>query len=182
MTARCRGLIMPSKRTTIWLTEAAQAVIKGAPSASGEISRILAAYGEHARAVGANPVDPGSEDAIASALTRYSQCWRDAIPALARGEWLLVCDALNSTWRSGATAHDIAHNLAAEIAETGPDGLPEKWGVDISAMAARIAALSFCERAAIIEVVDRFWSGVTGGIQSHDELLTAAGALIMKEK
>lgn len=172
---------MPSKRTTIWLTEAAQAVIAGAPSASGEISRIIAAYGEHARAVGANPVHPDSEDAIASALKRYGQCWRDAVPALDRGEWLLICDALNSTWRSGATGPDIAHALAAEIAETGPDGLPEKWAVDLASLTKRLAALSFCERAAIIEVVDRFWSGVTGGIQSHDDLLATAGALIAKD-
>lgn len=174
---------MPSKRTTLWLTEAAQAVIAGAPSASSEINRCVVAYGEFARAVGANPVHPDSEDAVMSALNRYAQCWRDAVPAMSRGEWLLICDALNSTCRSSASGHDIAHSLDAEIAETGPDGLPEKWAVELASLTQRLAALSFCERAAIIEVVDRFWAAVTtGGIQSHDDLLAAAGAMIANAK
>jgi hypothetical protein len=169
---------MPSKRTTIWLTEAAQAAIAGAPSASGEISRVLVAYAELARAVGSTPTDPGSEDAIRSAIIRYEQCWREAVPALSRGEWLLICDALNATWRSGASGRDIAHSLSDEIAETGPDGLPEKWQVDLPALESRLRAMPFAARTAIIEVVDRFWAGVTGGLQSHDDLLRAAGARI----
>jgi len=168
---------MPSKRISMWLTDEAQAIVAKAPSVSAEINRCVVAYGDFARAVGANPIHPDSEGAVLSAISRYSQCWREAVPALASGEWLLICDALNSTWRSGAIAGtDIAHVLPLEIAETAADGFGEKWGVDIPALADRIAAMRFCERAAIIEVVDRFWIAAAAGIKTHAELLAEAGA------
>lgn len=173
---------MPSKRISMWLTDEAQSIVAKAPSVSAEINRCVVAYGGFARAVGANPVHPDSEDAVLSALNRYSQCWREAVPALASGEWMLICDALNSTWRSGSVAGtDIAHALPMEIRETAADGLGEKWGVDIPALADRLAALPFAARAAIIEVVDRFWIATAGGIQTHAELLAAAGARIAEK-
>lgn len=173
---------MPSKRISMWLTDEAQAIVAKAPSVSAEINRCVVAYGGFARAVGANPVHPDSEDAVISALNRYGQCWREAVPALASGEWMLICDALNSTWRSGAVAGtDIAHALPMEIRETAADGLGEKWGVDIPALSDRLAALPFAARAAIVEVVDRFWIATAGGIQTHAELLAEAGARIAEK-
>lgn len=170
---------MPKKRFSLWLSEEAQAIVASAPSVGGEINRCIAAYGKFARTVGANPSHPASEDAVASALTRYEQCWREAVPELTAGEWLLVCDAINAVWRTGAVAGtDIAHSLALEIGETKSDGLPEKWGVDADALSVRLAAMPFCARAAIVEVVDRFWVAATGGILPHAEMLAAAGARI----
>ncbi|WP_448506565.1 hypothetical protein [Immundisolibacter sp.] len=168
---------MPNKRTTIWLTDAAQAVVSRAWSVSGEINRCVIAYGRFCDAVGADPTKPASEDAILSALARYRQCWQACIPALSRSEWLLICDALNGTWCSGAaTQTDIARVLDAEIAATAQDGLGEKWGVDVRALSQRLAAMSFCARAAVVEVVNAFWREAGNALIDHDALLARAGA------
>lgn len=105
---------------------------------------------------------------------RYLAIVEDVAPTtLAEGEWCLLCDILNGTVRDV----DCARLLWAEVEGSAPNGMGEKWSVDVPALAAKIRGMSAAERHAILEVVDRFWlMHERPASSSWAERLTAAGA------
>lgn len=111
---------------------------------------------------------------INTVAERYPILARHATPALAEGEWLLLCDILNSTVRDA----NCARILWAEIEDSAADGAGEKWGVDTQALAARVLAMAEAERVAILEVVDRWWAIAPGSGEPAGELLRRAGAKV----
>jgi hypothetical protein len=90
---------------------------------------------------------------------RYREILRRSLPDLARPEWLAICDACNGLWLD--TSEDDGVGIAtfgAEIADADRlAGLGAKWGIDAQALARLIEALPFAAKAAVVEVVERFW-------------------------
>lgn len=97
---------------------------------------------------------------INSIIIRYGAIMAKSCPALAENEWMAIVDVLNSTWRDADSAdNDIARFLWAEIADSEPDGLWEKWEISLDDLSSKIRAMTYPEQCAIIEVVCRFWQG-----------------------
>ena len=97
---------------------------------------------------------------INSIIVRYGGILEKDCPKLTTGEWLAIVEILNSTWRETESSRlDIARSLWAEIADSGPDGIGEKWEIDVEELAQQVRRMSYAEQCAIIEVVNRFWSG-----------------------
>lgn len=114
--------------------------------------------------------DPESRSGRINAVCeRYLATVERDMPELAKGEWCLFCDILNSSFRD----RHLIDGLALEVADSEPDGTGEKWAVDVRALALKVDAMTFGQKVAIVEVVDRFWR-ITG--TDYGEMLVAAGA------
>lgn len=131
---------------------------------------------EYLMAYGAENSLSGS---IATLMGRYKAITAEAVPELTEPEWSAIVDALNGcgAWLS-AGGHDPASFVWAEVADSAPDGLGEKWGVDCPALAERLKALPLAGRVAVWDVAARFWASPRLNEASTRELLLAAGARI----
>src|SRR5579859_1805217 len=67
-------------------------------------------------------------------------------------EALLICDIRNGTRLEPATAR----LLWAEVADSAPDGMAEKWGADIPALVAKLRSYSPGQCWAIYDAVQRW--------------------------
>lgn len=117
-----------AKRTTIYLTDRAQAVLAGGESLSGTINRIADRYYE---------------------ILRRSRI--DLTPA----ELDAVRDAL-SGWLAEPAA-TIAGGPALEVEDALPDGLAEKWGIDGPALVGKLRALTFAQEVALVDATEQYW-------------------------
>lgn len=87
-----------------------------------------------------------------------------------REEWCAICDVLNGTW----LLDNNWQSCWAEMLDS-PE-MDEKWGIDHKALGERMHKLSLAGRAAVVDVVERFWSSPNLNQVTHDELLREAGA------
>lgn len=72
-------------------------------------------------------------------------------------EWKYLADSLNGTMAVGDFRY-IPSALVANVEDSAKyDGLDEKWGVDISALVAKINGLSCSSADAIFRRVEAFW-------------------------
>ena len=118
-----------AKRTSVYLTDEAQAVLGSPDSLSGRINSILIRYAE--------------------ICTRHR-------PALSRSEWCAVFDAINGCWlmaEHGQT--DVARYIWAEVSDA--PGLGEKWGIDQQALVEKLRGMSYAEQVSVVEHATRFW-------------------------
>ena len=143
-----------AKRTSIYLPVHTQAVLKS--------------YGEGS-----------TSGTITGLIDRYQAITADAMPSLSEAEWSLICDALNGcgVWISTG-GPDPFLMLWAEIYDSEQDGLGEKWGVDIQALARRLRELPLAGRAAVWDVAARFWAHPKFDKLEIRELLLEVGAKI----
>jgi len=124
----------------------------------------------------ANPQDEQSYDrsaTIAKSLDRYFY----AIAAARRGlrerfsknELGLITDVANGTlFASPIAIGFVEHEVAAGIG----DGLAEKWHVDGPALHKKLAALTYCEKLALVDSVERWLNRAGRGEQpAIEELL-----------
>lgn len=87
-----------------------------------------------------------------------------------RDEWCAICDVLNGTW-----LHDHGwQSCWAEVLDS-PE-MDEKWGIDHKGLGERLHEVSLAGRAAVIDVVERFWSLPNLNEVTNDALLREAGA------
>lgn len=98
--------------------------------------------------------DDNRSGRINAICDRYLAIVAKHTPVMTRGEWSAVCDVINGAFLD-ARGIDLCW---ASVADSGPDGIGEKWGVDVDALANRIRAMSLAERVAMCECVERFWS------------------------
>lgn len=165
-------------KRTIYLNATTRALLGADTDAnlSGRIAQMAASW---VQACDAGGIERDDADALPSALVRYRAILAAAMPALSVGEWALLCDALNGSVRSADHADtDPARGLAQSVADSGADGLAEKWGVDLAALAARLAALPYAGQCAVIETVSRFWSHAGSQLAPIADQLAAAGAKV----
>ncbi|MBI4800617.1 MAG: hypothetical protein HY794_18155 [Desulfarculus sp.] len=83
-------------------------------------------------------------------------------PALSEAEVNCLRDVLNSHYYTAELARSLPVILAAEVEDSAPDGLAEKWGVDLEALAARLRALHPADAWALLEQVRMWWGGQRG--------------------
>lgn len=107
------------------------------------------------------------------AVDRYLRALAAAMPAFGETEWLVIFDALNGSiyWDTA----DAVDSLGSDIADAMIDGgLAEKWGAKPE-LGQRIAAMSYIEKAAIIDTAERFWSRYGGQAVEVGDALKALG-------
>lgn len=87
-----------------------------------------------------------------------------------RDEWCAICDVLNGTW----LADRNWQSCWAEMLDS-PE-MDGKWGIDHKALGWRLHEMSLAGRAAVADVVERFWASPNLNEVTNDELLREAGA------
>lgn len=146
------------------------------PNLSARVANLASAM---AYACDAAQIPRDEPDALASAMVRYRAIIAAAVPEMTAGEWELLCDALNGSILTAENAEiDPALWLPQSVIDSEPDGLGEKWGVDVPELAARIERMPYVARCAIAETVDRFWRQAGGSIGPIEQQLHAAGARV----
>jgi hypothetical protein len=60
------------------------------------------------------------------------------------------------------------------------DGLADRWEIDGDDLCNRLLAMTFGQRTAIMEIIDRFWSEYGGKSVDRAEALAAIGAKIAR--
>lgn len=135
-----------------------------------KIQAILSSYGENSTSGG-----------IATLIERYARITADACPELTESEWCAWCDVNNGcgVWLSGG--HDQAESAWANMADSGPDGIDEKWGVDHRELAEKIRLLPLAGRCAVWDVAARFWASPRLNEISTLDLLVESGAKVTPE-
>jgi len=114
---------------------------------------------------------PKTSEAIRVFAERYLAMVANHTPELATREWCLIFDAYNGCMTSG-DPNALAAMLPISIQDSLPDGLSEKWDADGQALVAKLAALNFAERIAVIDMADRFWAGSWDGFSDYDEIVS----------
>jgi hypothetical protein len=79
-------------------------------------------------------------------------------PQLSEGEWNLLRDILNSTHMDPGQVRRWPWLLAADVRDSAPDGLAEKWAVDLEALARRLESLHPADAWAVVDSVRRWWA------------------------
>jgi len=117
--------------------------------------------------------------AICTLIERYDRITREAVPILTESEWMCFCDIHNGCGVFIATGgHDQAPSAWANIADSEPDGMNERWGVSCADLAAKIQALPLVGRIAVWDVAARFWASPKLNELSARDLLIECGAKI----
>lgn len=117
--------------------------------------------------------------AIREIVGRYDQAMRRSLPELTPGEWQLLRDVLNGVWLrdSGDALGMIVSGIGHEVADgCRLDGLDRKWSewaqnhghppVIGSALAAKVDALPWASKLAIIDSVERWWNREDAGAEA----------------
>ena len=120
-----------ARRTTIYLTDRAEAVLTGGESLSGSINRIADRYYEIIRRSRID-LSPAELDAVRDALTG----------------WL------------AEPAATISGGPALEVEDALADGLAERHGIDGRALVAKLRGLSYAQEVALVDAVEQFWRSV----------------------
>lgn len=143
-----------AKKTSIYLPTIAQEITEsyGAKSLSGTITTII---------------------------DRYRRIITDNTPDLTEAEWSAIVDALNGAgvWMS-AGGPDLSAMIWAEIADSDPNCLNEKWGISCRELAAKLKDLPLAGRIACWDVAARFWASPKLNDMATRGLLLESGAKI----
>lgn len=75
-------------------------------------------------------------------------------------EMSLILDVVNGIDFSAPIG--IAY-IAQEIADSAPDGVGQKWNVDVQTLAQKIDGLSYGEKVALVDTCERWWDRVGAG-------------------
>lgn len=165
-------------RKSIYLNPTTAAILDAddEPNLSGRIAGIAAAW---AMACDNGGLERAELDSLPSAMVRYRALLDEAAPMLSENEWSLLCDVLNGCVLTAEHADlDPAQHLGRSVSDSAPDGMGDKWGVDIAALAGRIERMPYAGRCAIVETVARFWRQAGSSMSSIGEQLRAAGARV----
>lgn len=123
---------------------------------------------------------PGLSGRVNGIIGRYHGMAIDSMPTLPLGEWSAIIDANNGITGdiSGTDIAGTIRMMAANVGDSGPDGLAEKWGVDLAALESAMSALPYAGQVAIYEVVRAFWSSPQLNELPMPDLLRQCGARI----
>jgi hypothetical protein len=93
--------------------------------------------------------------AVSRIIERYDELCRRSLPDLSDAEWGLIRDACRSLPTNTVTA---ALYLPPQVADAiKADGLDAKWGVDGAWLVAKLQALDYAARIALIDAVEQYW-------------------------
>ena len=127
---------------------------------------------EMARVIGERKRDESTlTQTINAIVDRYGEICARNRPQLTEGEWMAVCDCCNGTWF--APASTLVGSVLTNVEDT-PE-LADKWDIDQPALQRKLAALSYCEQVALVDMIERFWAA--GSIDNATEQLRNIGAI-----
>lgn len=109
------------------------------------------------------------------AVDRYLTALKSAMPKLSTSDWCAILDALNGGiyWDMA----DAVNSLGSDIAESMIDGgLAEKWDAQPD-LGQRIDAMSYIEKAAVVDIAERFWGSKFGSRSAIEDALVELGAI-----
>lgn len=86
-------------------------------------------------------------------------------PALSEPEWECLRDVLNGTAYDPSLARSLPLILASEVEDSGPDGMAEKWGVDLAGLADRLRTLHPADAWAVWNQVRGWWAAQRRGAE-----------------
>lgn len=163
-------------RRSIYINPTTAAIL-GTGSEQNLSARIAGIAESWAMACDAGRIPRDAPDALPSAMVRYRAIVDAALPALAENEWACLCDILNASHRAADHPDtDPARSMGINVADSGPDGMADKWGIDLAALATRLNAMDYPAQCAVIETVDRFWRQAGQSMAPIGQQLRAAGA------
>lgn len=137
----------------------------------GTLEKIVTAYrGDLA--------DPSVSGIINALTDRYDEITHEAMPTLTENEWCAICDVLNGCSTLITSTPDPAQYVWAEVLDSEPDGLNEKWNVDVKDLSECLRALSYAGKCAVWDVAARFWASPDLNKLPTRDLLIACGAKI----
>ena len=122
--------------------------------------------------------DNSRSGTIAGLLGRYRDITDAACPTLSEAEWCCICDANNGCGLTFLLGSDHFQSLWANVADSEPDGLGEKWGVDLMALALLLRDLPPAGKAAVWDVAAKFWASPRLNELPVRDLLVSVGAKI----
>lgn len=128
-----------------------------------------------ARALGARieQEDGSFSGAVNGIAGRYADIVERSMPEYTEREWCAICDANNGSWFLDSFSPPL---IWANVADTPEIG--EKWEIDADSLVSRLRALTYCQSAAVVDVIERFWASPRLNTLSNRDLLTEAGAKI----
>ena len=102
--------------------------------------------------------DGNFSGALAEGLSRYYEMLRRERVILramfSEDECGLLLDVGNGTaWHAWSVPL-----LAASVEDSAPDGYAQKWGVDLPALVAKLAGLSYAQNCALVDAIERWWA------------------------
>ena len=165
-------------RRSIYINPTTAAIL-GTDSEQNLSARIAGIAESWAMACDAGQIPRDEPDALPSAMVRYRAIIDAAMPVLTENEWACLCDILNASHRAANNQDtDPARSMGLNVADSGPDGMAEKWGVDLATLAARLDGMDYAAQCAVIETVDRFWRQAGQSMAPIGQQLRAAGAKV----
>lgn len=138
-----RGLRPPFMESPMAKNDNRRSIYCGPP-----IQDLLAAVG-----------DDAFSQTLNGSVERYLAVCKAHRPALSRAEWMALCDVFNGTILDANAIKFAGRFLALEM-EDGIrlDGLDQKWGIDSTALLAKLQPLTLAETCAVVHVVEVFWA------------------------
>ena len=109
-------------------------------------------------------------ETIRDIVKRYVEVCRRHRPDLERKEWYLIVDAFNGTIIDEQFA---LPNLAAQIEDAiALDDADKRHAVDGEALLRKLRNLTYAEKLAVVDIVDRFWADVArkGGASTDTKI------------
>jgi len=135
--------------------------------------------GDEALAVIGAVENEGYSFRVNGILTRYARMVAEAMPEFTVPEWSAILDANNGMGGfEGSGFPDASTSLWPNVADSVPDGLNEKWGVDCLDIARRMRDIPYSGQVAMYEIVRGFWASPDINKLPVDDLIKKLGAKI----
>jgi hypothetical protein len=123
------------------------------------------------------PLGGDASNRIHEICDRYLEIVRQDMPSLSQSEWAALIDCLNSTLRNTQTIQHLEYGIRDAV---DMDNLADRWCFDGDDLCNRLGAMTYSQKAAIIEAVDRFWSEYGGKSVEIAEALASVGANVAR--
>lgn len=102
-------------------------------------------------------------EAVRIGLTRYydllERARRDLRERFGDAELAAILDANNGTLFEPWSIPMVWLN----VEDSGPDGIAEKWDIDLASLVTKLTALSLAESHALVDAIERWWLNDTRG-------------------
>lgn len=119
--------------------------------------------------------DEGRSGKINKALERYfagiENTRRKLADQLSAGEIGLILDALNGTMFADTFSIAWVENEIKDAISM--DHLDKKWKIDGPQLVAKLTALTYPEKAALVDIVERWWDRIGSGKQPQPQPIDA---------
>lgn len=155
---------MPANRRSVYLTDhSLKALRLPEPGPEGE--------------------DPGRSlsGRLNAIIARYDSVIRRSTPAFSAAEWLAIMDATNGTiFDCSESGSPEILPVWANVADS--PGLAKKWKIDGARLVDSLRKLNAAQGAAVVEVIEAYWSLPPGDLGPDDQLARAGAVVVPRPR